>query len=398
MKVYLQDVDKQLASARNSVKNSKISKRNKEIIFDFERYLAVNGIGKLRISKYLGSLKIIAQDIKKNFEDITKKDVEDFVGKLQQKDYSEWTKHDYKMILKKFFRWLKKNDTPEETSWISLKLDKTKIHLPAEGELLSEEDIQKLLENIHNLRDKAFVSVLYESGCRIGEIGTIRIKSIEFDNYGCLISILGKTGARKLRIINSTSYIANWINNHPDKNNKEAFVWVNIGHNKGKPLSYGAMTKMLNNLFKKAKLDKKCNPHIFRHSRATFLANYLTEFQMNQYFGWVQGSGMPATYIHMSGKNIDNALLKMNGVKLDEKESESKLKAQKCARCDTINSSEDKFCSRCGALLDLKEAMLVEEQNKDVESKRRFSDNIMNKLFSDPEVLSLISKKIQALE
>ncbi|MEA3378864.1 MAG: hypothetical protein U9Q69_04460 [Nanoarchaeota archaeon] len=52
---------------------------------------------------------------------------------------------------------------------------------------------------------------------------------------------------------------------------------------------------MIRKLFKEAGVDKKHNPHTFRHSRASYLANYLTEFQMNQYFGWVQGSDMPST-------------------------------------------------------------------------------------------------------
>ena len=47
------------------------------------------------------------------------------------------------------------------------------------------------------------------------------------------------------------------------------------------------------------------------------MANHLTEFQMNQYFGWIQGSDMPSTYVHMSGKNVDEALLRMNGVAVE---------------------------------------------------------------------------------
>ncbi len=64
---------------------------------------------------------------------------------------------------------------------------------------------------------------------------------------------------------------------------------------------------------RKAGINKKIHPHLFRHSRATYMANYLTEAQMNQYFGWVQGSGMPAVYVHLSGRDVDDAILKANG-------------------------------------------------------------------------------------
>lgn len=39
--------------------------------------------------------------------------------------------------------------------------------------------------------------------------------------------------------------------------------------------------------------EKPVNPHHFRHSRATYLANYLTEAQMCEWFGWVHGSRVP---------------------------------------------------------------------------------------------------------
>jgi len=45
------------------------------------------------------------------------------------------------------------------------------------------------------------------------------------------------------------------------------------------------------------------------------MANYLTEAQMNAYFGWVQGSDMPSIYVHLSGRDIDDAILKANGVR-----------------------------------------------------------------------------------
>ena len=50
-------------------------------------------------------------------------------------------------------------------------------------------------------RDKAFVSMLYELGARIGEIGALSIKDMTRDRYGYLIDLEGKTA--RLRIENS---------------------------------------------------------------------------------------------------------------------------------------------------------------------------------------------------
>jgi hypothetical protein len=38
------------------------------------------------------------------------------------------------------------------------------------------------------------------------------------------------------------------------------------------------------------------------------VANYLTGAQMNVYFVWIQGSDMPGVYVHLSGRDVDNAV------------------------------------------------------------------------------------------
>ena len=35
---------------------------------------------------------------------------------------------------------------------------------------------------------------------------------------------------------------------------------------------------------------------------------------MNAHFGWIQASDMPSIYVHLSGRDIDDAVLKANGI------------------------------------------------------------------------------------
>jgi len=39
---------------------------------------------------------------------------------------------------------------------------------------------------------------------------------------------------------------------------------------------------------------------------------------MKEYRGWVGDSRTASTYVHLSGRNIDNALLKLNGIKTED--------------------------------------------------------------------------------
>jgi len=57
---------------------------------------------------------------------------------------------------------------------------------------------------------------------------------------------------------------------------------------------------------------------------------------------------MGATYIHLPGQELDKALQKLNGIKVEEEMEESKLKLITCVRCKTQNSAISRFCFSCG--------------------------------------------------
>ena len=65
--------EKSIYSGKNKVlerenlklKNSKVSKKNKKLILDFQTYLASTGSGKVRIAKLTGQLKRITLVINK---------------------------------------------------------------------------------------------------------------------------------------------------------------------------------------------------------------------------------------------------------------------------------------------------------------------------------------------
>ncbi len=148
-------------------------------------------------------------------------------------------------------------------------------------DLLTEEDVKKIIDVCDNPRDKAFISLLYELGCRIGELGNLRIKHVVFEkNYACIL-LNGKTGMRRIIVIASVSYLQNWLQNHPLRDNTGAPLWINMGTvNRLMPMGYSALAKVLRVAARHAKLSKKVHPQKMCHSRAAFLASKLTEAQM----------------------------------------------------------------------------------------------------------------------
>jgi integrase/recombinase XerD len=96
-------------------------------------------------------------------------------------------------------------------------------------DLLTQKDVENLLNNCMNNRDRALISVLYESGCRKGELLSIKIKNLVFDENGVIITIPeGKTGARRIRVVFAASSLREWLDVHPTKENRESPVFVSL--------------------------------------------------------------------------------------------------------------------------------------------------------------------------
>lgn len=397
----IHEYDRKYAAAVKGLQRYGLSERNKELILAYVDDLVLEGLSKPRQMKYIEILRTFAKRLDKDLDKAKADDLKKIVSDIQMSDYSPWTKQMYKVIIRRFYKWFLKTpgkDYPEIVSWISIRMSRSEKKLPSEGDLIVEKDVRKLLDAAKHPRDKAFVSVLWESGARIGEIGNLQIKHVVFDKYGVVLCVKGKTGSRKIRLISSTQYVATWVSAHPMGDDPNAPLWVNFGtRNHNAMMTYPSFKKVLMCLFKKTGIKKRCNPHMFRHSRATFMANHLTEFQMNQYFGWIQGSDMPATYVHMSGREVDSAILEMNGIHSEKKKEESTLKPVICPRCETINSAGSKHCNKCGGILDIKYAMELEQQVKDQAQMRDKSDRLLNVLFNDEDVQKLLMEKLRSM-
>lgn len=334
---------------KNTISESKVSKYNKDKLLQFVHYCTLQEkLSPGRLERMLGCLYKITLWLGKDFNKATKDDIMKVVEKINSNGYTDWTIYTYEIVIRKFWRWL---EMPDVVSWLKPKTSK-KTKLPEE--LLTTKEIERMIDVSELPRDKAFISCLYESGCRIGEIGTLKIKHVSFDNIGTIIIVNGKTGMRRIRLINSTKYLAKWLNQHAESNNPEANLWYGLGDKKTELLTYNALKNIIVNAVKKAKINKKVYPHLLRHSRLTELASELPEFQLKQYAGWGMDSKMAGVYIHLNGQDLDNRILEINGLKkVEKKELDNRL----CPRCKTVNSPVAELCENCGMALNVKTAM-----------------------------------------
>ena len=375
------------------IKKSDLPDTTKHLLVEFSDYCIAEGLAIPTTVKHLFGLQNVARWATKSLDKTNKKDIIKIVGTLERSKYSSEVKHAIKVSIKKFYKWLNGGeDYPEKVKWIKSS-QKSKHKLPEE--LLTKEDIEKMINAAEHPRNKAMIAVLYDSGCRIGELLSLQIRNVVFDEYGAKIIVNGKTGMRRIRLISSASLLSTLLDNHPKGDDPESALWLGIGtNNRNKQIHYANAGNLIRKLAKKAGIKKRVYPHLFRHSRATHLANHLTEAQMNQHFGWVQGSDMPATYVHMSGRDVDDALLKAHGLKKQEGSKQDLISPKKCQRCGEMNSPTGKFCVRCGTPLSLEMALETENKRKEVDNTMT---SLMNSLLQDSEMRTIIIGKLREI-
>jgi integrase/recombinase XerD len=367
-----------LTSGLSSIDNDdNILGCNKKHIRGFITYCNSAGLGKARLTIYLGRVKIIGELFKKDFKKATKKDIKNLVDILITKYTNSNTRSIFIMTIKKLWgAYLNKPDLVSE-----LKIAKYNKQGQKENKIkrleniLTPEEIERLIAVADNPRDKAFIGVLYYSGCRIGEIINLKIKHIQFKDYITELNVYGKTGARVIPIIECSKLLKNWLDMHTDRDNKEAYIWINTGttknltdnkkgttlkYNYGSHISIRRVADILQNAGRKANITKKLNPHNLRHSRLTYLAVKLTESELKNFAGWVAGSEEAGTYVHLSGRDVSNSMNKIYGIKKEEREEE----LIKCWRCNWLNRKTLTSCENCGMILNSEKSVTLDKKTK----------------------------------
>lgn len=313
-------------------------------------------------SKYtrLGYVNFVSKFIRflnsKSLSSVSRQDILDFYSYLRKEGISETSIHTISIRITAFLKWLQHGKEPKFLEGLKpKKIHKTKSF----SDIPTEDEVKKMIEVMDNPRDKAIVSVLYESGCRISEFLNMKVRDLETTDYGFKLTVDGKTGKRPIFLINSASYLRIWLNHHPLKNDDNAYLWIDIFRDRqseyGRLLTHTAIWRILIKAQRRANMTKHIHPHILRHSRLTELAKKLPESMLRQFAGWSRDSKMASVYVHLNGKDVEDALLsKVYGKKPVEEQISETLKPLICNRCNTENPTEAKYCYKCYNPLDEK--------------------------------------------
>lgn len=269
------------------------------------------------------------------------------------------------LLLKLFCEWLVENKLNTSLVIESIR----KIKAPASdkltktaGQMLSTEQIDRIISAGRNTRDRCLLSVLSESGMRPFECLRLTWGEMKIDDFGIVINTSGKTGApRFIRLVHSSPYVAAWKNDTPFKND-DASVFTSLKNPAADArITHSALKKIVRLAAKKAGV-KNVFPYLFRHSNVTrMLEEGFSDSTIRLIHWGNQRTAMLATYAHVSNRSIDAEMLGKSGIKsLEEKK---KRVPHQCSKCSMIVKPTDEFCPRCGTGISDEAKALVEREH-----------------------------------
>lgn len=263
------------------------------------------------------------------------------------------------------------------------------------GDMLSVDEVKKIIGGAKNSRDRALLAIAFESGCRPIELMELEWEDVNFDKYGATLNTAKKTGKpRRIRIINMAGHLKSWKNDYPGEPSGKNPVFVNLDTVKDHhAITRGALKKILAKAVANSGIQgKRIHMYLFRHSRVT---NMLAEGIPTSVIGlqmWGSlDSTMMKTYGHLSDVQTDTILLAHAGI-TESKKMVSQSKPVACPSCASINTAGLKYCGVCGAVLDPEE---YQRSLSQAEQERAAILAVGRQYISAQDIEKLVLKAVQ---
>lgn len=319
-----------------------------EDIKSFDRSMTLRGLRETTRKHQIGILIKYALFLKKPFNKATKQDVESYLSDSNGGKPKGSTINIYQALLKRFYKTIT-GEVPECVAWFQKNYYKTPRTKPSD--LLTEEDIKNMVDSCVHERNKLIVSILYDTAARVGELCDMNVGDIVNRTGQLYANVDGKTGIREIELILSAAQMTQYLNNHPYKHKNDAPLLLSFDHrDELKRISVHGVAYTVKHVAKRAGIQKKVTPHIFRKSRITsWVRMGIMEMELRYLAGWSPESDMPATYVRLAPTQINQKRRRLEtGEKPKQVEcSQSILLPIVCPRCSTKNDASNKYCTKC---------------------------------------------------
>ena len=234
-----------------------------------ETELKLRGFSPRTVKTYLYQNQLFLNYTNKKSNEINEDDIKSYLAYiLSDKKLTHSTVALIKASLKFYYdEILKKNIVNFKTPKLARKLP----------EILTKDEVKRLLEQLNHTKSRIIVKLLYSSGIRLSECLSLKAEDLEMgDKIGW---VRGGKGGKDRMFILSEDVIKELRNYFNKKEIASGFIFRN---SKGNNLSPRNVQKIVKKAAQKAGIKKMITPHKLRHSFATHLLEAGTDIRIIQ--------------------------------------------------------------------------------------------------------------------
>ncbi len=257
-------------------------------------------------------------------------------AELKMRGFSPLTVRNYSFFVEKFLK--KTNKKPEELSEDDAKIyladlfdskskntimlasaslkfffieilgkEFSKVKIPKKDkklpEVLTKEEVRKLIDSADNIKSRLIISLLYSSGLRVSELVNLKIEDLNLQDKTGWVR---KGKGNKDRLFTISGNLADELIEYLQAHDKNKYIL-----SKEKPLTTRNIQKIIKGTRIRSSINKKITPHTLRHSFATHLLEQGTDIRLIQVLLGHSSLNTTQLYTHISSnelKKIKNPL------------------------------------------------------------------------------------------
>lgn len=241
---------------------------------------------------YLGHARRFLLTVKKEYSDISIDDIRRYLISLLDEQNKS---HSYVSQALSSIRFLFYHVLRINTLDLDLPRPKKEQKLP---EVLSQGDVVKILESIHNIKHKAILFLTYSAGLRVSEVVSLTVSNIDIDRK--LIHIKQGKGKDRYSLLSDVAMevLKEYVSySKPEK-------WLFVGGQPDNHISERSVQTIFKTALIKAGIKKNLSVHSLRHSFATHLLEGGTDLRYIQELLGHKNTKTTEIYTHVSNKDL----------------------------------------------------------------------------------------------
>lgn len=387
---YRSEIDNLRERARAS---DSITEADGELLIKFSDRMDLlqSRIGEYRHKDLLGYCVRLAENVGGLAESLEDREAAEEIVRYINRTYdNEETNRDYRDALRQFGERMHEGEgKPESIEWIPSGHSRNYDPGPNPSDMLHWEDhILPMIESTQNSRDAALIATAWNLGARPFEFQDILVKDVTDSKHGLQVTVNGKKGKRSPTLVLAVPYLQRWLNDHPDRHNRDAPLWSKL--NKPEPISDRMFRKILETAAERAQVNRPVTLSIFRKSCASYLASQnVNQANIEDHMGWTRGSKIASRYVSVFGTENERQIAKAYGADVEEEEPEP-IAPVTCPRCSKKTPRDEDFCVWCN------QAISQSSINELKAKERDLRDAALKLVKENPDILEEI-ERVQTL-